>query len=186
MSAVCATQLEAIYAHSDDPWNFRTSQYELAKFAATRAALLRNAYASALELGCGNGELARHLAPLCARYTGLDAVETALAAARRAVPPGCFVHGYLPCILPGGDHDLIVVSEVLYFLDTPGLLAVAGQIARRWPRAEILSVNWLGPSGNALEGEEALHAFAQGLGRASAGSLIVRSAQYRIDRFELS
>jgi len=182
MTAVNSLQLAAIYAQSDDPWNFRTSPYERAKFAATRAALLRNAYASALELGCGNGELARHLAPRCASYTGLDAVETALVAARRALPQGSFVQGYLPCILPEGRHDLIVVSEVLYFLDKPGLVAVAAQIAERWPNAEIVAVNWLGQSGNALEGEEALHVFARGLGRERAGVPVSSTAQYRIDR----
>jgi len=183
MTAVNSLQLEAIYAQNDDPWNFRTSPYERAKFSATREALFRDAYASALELGCGNGELARHLAPLCASYTGLDAVETALAAARRAVPQGSFVQGYLPCILPEGHHDLIIVSEVLYFLDKAGLVAVAAQIAERWPNAEIVAVNWLGQSGNALEGEEALHLFGQGLGCKRAGVPVSRTAHYRIDRF---
>jgi SAM-dependent methyltransferase len=182
MKAVDPQQLEALYARGDDPWEFRTSPYERAKFRATCAALLCPAYSSVLELGCGNGELARRLASRSARYTGLDAVETALAAARKAVPNGRFVQDYLPCDLPGGDHDLIVVSEVLYFLDTPGLAALAWQIARRWPQAEIVAVNWLGPSGNALQGEQALAAFAERLS-AHISSPVVRTERYRIDRF---
>lgn len=186
MNAVSAAHLEGLYADTDDPWNFRDSAYEQKKFAATLAALGRDAYVSALELGCGNGELSRHLAPLCASYTGVDAVEAAVAAARQAVPQGRFVQAFLPCVLPEGDYDLIVVSEILYFLDRTGLVALANQIAQRWPRAEILSVNWLGPSGNPLEGEEALGVFRQAMGPSTAMISVARTEHYRIDRLARS
>ena len=159
MSAVAPAALEAIYAEGDDPWGFRTSSYEAAKFAATADTLPRARYRSALELGCGNGELARRLASRCGRYIGLDAVETALEAARRTVPEGRFVRGFLPCPLPPGDHDLIVLSEVLYFLDAWGIDWLAGEIDRLWPSADVVIVTWRGPSGNALEGEAALALF---------------------------
>ena len=156
MSAVDLDTLLALYEEGDDPWEFRTSPYEHAKFAATAAALSRPRYRSALELGCGNGELARRLAPRCDAYCGLDAVGAALDAARAAVPGATFVRGFLPCALPDGDHDLIMLSEVLYFLDAAGIDALAEQIDRRWPGAEILCVTWRGPSGNPIEGEAAL------------------------------
>ena len=187
MSAVGLDHLQALYADGDDPWGFRTSPYERERFEATRAALGRDRYASALEVGCGNGELARSLSPLCDAYVGLDAVDAALEAARRAVPGGRFVRGFLPCELPAGPggrpHDLVVLSEVLYFLDPPGLAALAGQIARRWPGAEVLAVNWLGPSGNPLEGEAALDAFARALPPAFAMTPVARTERYRVDRF---
>lgn len=181
--AVPREHLEALYANGDDPWSFRTSPYERAKFEATRAALLRPRYASALEIGCGNGELARRLSPLCDRYTGLDAVETALEAARRAVPGGNFVQGFLPCELPDGSHDLVVLSEILYFLDLSGLRELGRQVVRRWPGAEVLAVTWRGPSGNSLEGEAALDAFARVVGPALAATPVARTECYRIDRF---
>lgn len=182
-SAVGLDHLHALYAETDDPWGFRTSAYEQAKFAATRAALSRPAYDSALELGCGNGELARHIAPLCRRYTGIDAVETALEAARRAVPDGRFVQAFLPCPFPAGDYDLILLSEVLYFLDRPGLAAVAQEIAARCPAAEVLAVTWLGPSGNPLQGPEALEAFAAAMAPAFRRLPVLCQPRYRIDRF---
>ena len=37
------------------------------------------------------------------------------------------------------DYDLILLSEVLYFLDRPGLAAVAQEIAARCPAAEVLA-----------------------------------------------
>ncbi|WP_336057971.1 SAM-dependent methyltransferase [Nitratireductor sp. CH_MIT9313-5] len=179
MTAVSVQKLQEIYATGDDPWAFRTSAYEQAKFAATRAALPRKAYRSALEIGCGNGELARHIAPICERYTGLDAVERAIIAARKAVPQGKFVCQFLPGDLPGGDHDLILLSEILYFLDEPGLKSLARQVGRCGPSADIVCVTWLGPTGNALGGVEALELFIAATGRHF--QLVTQTDKYRID-----
>ena len=180
MSAVDAAALQALYAGGDDPWDFRTSDYEAAKFAATAAALPRPRYRSGLEVGCGNGELARRLAPRCDAYAGLDAVKAALAAARRAVPEARFHQGFLPCDLPTGAHDLIVLSEVLYFLDADGIDRLAAQIDERWPAADIVCVTWRGPSGNPLEGEAALALFLAAVeGRTAATPRL--EDRYRID-----
>lgn len=183
MTAVPQSHLHDLYAQGDDPWSFRSSAYEQAKFRATADALSKPRYRSALEVGCGNGELARHIALRCDSYTGVDAVAAALNAARRAVPAGRFVQAYLPCPLPDGAHDLIVLSEILYFLDSGGLVSLARQIAERWPEAEVLSVNWLGPSGNALEGAQALEVFASALGQSFRSALVADTEKYRIDRF---
>ncbi|MGR3496038.1 class I SAM-dependent methyltransferase [Citreimonas sp.] len=179
MTAVTLQHLEGLYAGGDDPWSFRTSAYEQAKFRATCAVLPRAFYRSVLELGCGNGELARHVSPRCTEYTGVDAVETALAAARRAVPSGRFHRLFLPAPLPSGDFDLLMVSEFLYFLDPAGIAELAGQLDRRWPLADLVCVTWLGSSGNALDGQAALDLFA----RASRRTLRCAAAtsEYRID-----
>ena len=182
MIGVPQDHLQALYADGDDPWDFRTSVYEHDKFRATAQSLLRPAYASALELGCGNGELARHIAPRCRTYTGVDAVACALDAARRAVPAGHFVQTYLPCDLPRGPHDLIVLSEVLYFLCHDGLLSLGQQILRRWPAAEVIAVTWLGPTGNALQGEAALAAFVDAVSPRMTATSLARTENYRIDR----
>ena len=175
--------LRALYATTDDPWDFRRSEYERGRLAATERALARDRYSSALEIGCGNGELARRLAPRCAAYIGLDAVPIALEAARSAVPEARFVRGYLPCDLPKGAHDLIVLSEVLYFLDRAGIAALAGQIDRRWPGAEIVVVTWLGPTGHALDGSSALAAFSNASLRSWA-PVHATDGGYRIDQFD--
>jgi len=182
MTAVPRDHLETIYADGDDPWGFRTSAYEQAKFRATRAALGRPSYASALEIGCGNGELARHIAPICDQYTGVDAVETALQAARRTVPGGRFEQLFLPAPLPGGPHDLILLSAILYFLDPEGIRALAAQINDRWPGAELLCVTWLGPSGNPLQGVDALNLFRGATPR--VWQRAVGASRCRIDRAE--
>lgn len=181
MSAGLA-HLERLYAAGDDPWQFRTSPYEAAKFAATVAALPRPRYGHALELGCGNGELARRVVTRCAAYTGIDAVETPLIAARVAVPTGTFLQALLPCRLPAGPYDLIVLSEFLYFLSRTGIGEIAGQIDRRWPDADVLVVSWLGSSGHNLDGEAALGAFSGASGR-NRISAVAADPRHRIDVF---
>jgi len=181
VSGVSRVALEALYRDGDDPWRHRSSRYERVKFARTLASLARPRYRSILEIGCGNGELGRHLARRAVRYTGLDAARRALAAARVAVPEGHFVARHLPAPLPDGEHDLVVLSEVLYFLDADGVRDVAEQIDTRWPTAEIVAVNYLGASAHVLDGETAVGHFA----RALRGDYTYRghrlAPRYRID-----
>ena len=66
------------------------------KFGATLEALPRPRHDHALEVGCGNGELARRSRPRCDAYTGVDAVERALAAALVAVPGAVRLRTFLP------------------------------------------------------------------------------------------
>lgn len=169
--------LNALYADTADPWDFARSDYEQAKFAATRAALSRPRYASAFELGCGNGQLARHLAPLCDAYTGMVAVETA----RHALPQACFLQGFYPCALPKDAFDLLILSEILYFLDPPALRSLARDIAASWPRAEVICVTYLGQTGHELQGQEALEIFTAALDTL-AFETATRTEGYRIDR----
>jgi len=139
-------------------------------------------FRSALEISCGNGALARHLAPLCDAYTGLDASDRALAGARLAVPQARFVQGYIPCDLPGTDHDLVVLSEFLYVLDPAGIAALASQIAARWPKTLLLCVTLAGQTGHALQGDAALDHFRAAMTATHSFAEIARTADYRSDR----
>lgn len=176
--------LVGLYAATDDPWEFRTSAYEEERLRAVAERLPRRRYRAALELGCGNGELARRLARIAGRYAGLDAVPVAIAEARRAVPAGDFHCRFFPCPLPDGPFDLIVLSEFLYFLDADGIAILAGRLAARFPEAEILAVNYCPASGNALDGPEAVGLFARALPLRYRRRVPAETALYRIDRFE--
>ncbi|MEJ8574364.1 class I SAM-dependent methyltransferase [Microbaculum marinum] len=174
--------LTGLYAKTPDPWNFRTSAYEDEKYRASIAALSRHHYEAILEIGCGNGELGKRLRRLADRYAGLDAVPAAIAEARLAVPSGEFHCDFFPCPLPGGSFDLIVVSEFLYFLDEAGIADLAERIRTAWPLAEVLSVNYTGPTGNHLQGEPAAWMFMEALGRGYRAETVPTSGTYRIDR----
>lgn len=163
MTAADLAHLRGLYAATDDPWDFRGSPYEAERLDAVAAALPRARYDAALEIGCGNGELARRIAPRCAAYTGLDAVPAALAAARAAVPRGRFAQAFLPCALPpppGAAYDLVLLSEVLYFLGRDAIRDVAARIDAEHACADVVVVTWRGATGHALDGDGALAAYA--------------------------
>ncbi|WP_420392162.1 class I SAM-dependent methyltransferase [Acuticoccus sp.] len=182
MSAASLTDLTAIYATSPDPWQFRTSPYERAKFVATLEALARPTYGAILEVGCGNGELGRLLRRRCERYVGLDAVASALDEARRAVPDGEFVEAYLPGPLPDGAFDAVVLSEILYFLDADGIGTLTREIAGRWPGAEVLAVHYR-PCETGLTGDAAVAIAAAALTPTFGHEPVAMTDAYRIDRF---
>ncbi|PAP75849.1 class I SAM-dependent DNA methyltransferase [Rubrivirga marina] len=110
---------ERLYRAEADPWAYATSPYETAKYAATLAALPRDRYASALEVGCSIGVLTERLAPRCGRLLAVDVSEAALARARRRcarLGHVAFERRALPSEAPAGPFDLAVVSEVGYYL----------------------------------------------------------------------
>lgn len=183
MAAVTIEHLHKLYSSTDDPWHFRTSAYEQGRFESIVACLKRSCYGEILEIGCGNGELGRHLSQKTLRYVGLDASPTALETASRVVPQGEFLERFLPCELPAGQFELVVISEILYFLDKSGIASLAAQLYSRWPSAEFLCVNYLGPSGNAIQGSEALKVFGDTLVGDCLHTVMLVTDDYRIDRF---
>src|ERR1700677_2434497 len=110
---------DALYTADPDPWNFGTSPYERAKYALTLDALPKPRYRSALEVGCSIGVLTRSLASRCDAVVAIDAAPTPLVEARRrcADLPGVrFEQMFVPDEWPDGDFELILLSEVVYYL----------------------------------------------------------------------
>ena len=180
-----ADYFAALYAASPDPWDFAGSDYERAKYAATLAALPRSRYRHALEVGCSIGVLTRLLAGRCDRVLALDAAEAALAAARNrctGLPGVAFRRMMVPGEWPEvGSFDLILLSEVVYYLDRPDVARLAGRVRHALaPDGAVVLVHWTGPTDYPLSGDAAADAFI-----ASAGFLAVsrqeRAARYRLD-----
>jgi SAM-dependent methyltransferase len=181
-----AAYFDKIYAASDDPWHFRSSPYEREKYAATLAALPPRRFRNGLEIGCSIGELTRLLAPGCDSVCGLDIADAPLAIARACcadLPHVGFVRANVPRDWPAGRYDLIVLSEVLYFLSHGDRTALANLVRRSLTGdGVVLLVNWLGLGDNPSSGDEA----ATGFIAAAAPDLCVdlrrRRELYRIDR----
>src|SRR5260370_23957570 len=131
---VSREHFDALYRESGDPWNLVSAWHERRKYAITIACLPRERYRSGLEPGCSAGELTRLLAPRCDRLVSFDFAEQAVDRARRAVGglSGVTVERRsLPPELPDGSLDLIVASEVLYYLSAQDLAVVAAGLAAR-------------------------------------------------------
>lgn len=137
---------EDIYDAHDDPWNFATSDYEAEKYAATIAALPHRHYDSAFEIGCSIGVLTARLAPLCKRLLSVDVNEKAIAQARercRRMPQVRFEKIYVPKEFPAEDFDLIIVSEVGYYLSAADWKKTQEKITGHLrPEGIVVLVHW--------------------------------------------
>ncbi len=125
---------EALYAASEDPYALRARWYEARKRAVLLAALPQPHYRDAFEPGCGIGELTLELAPRCDRLLASDFSPQAVATARRRTAALGHVEIRQQTLpedwplepQPGpGRFDLIVLSEIGYFLDREAMGRVA-------------------------------------------------------------
>ncbi|MER8483095.1 trifunctional glycosyltransferase/class I SAM-dependent methyltransferase/polysaccharide deacetylase [Mesorhizobium sp. M1322] len=182
------------YFATEDPWNYGSS-YEQEKYERQLEILPAGPIGRALELACAEGHFTRQLAPRVGHLTATDisAVAIERARARCSDQPNVEfgVLDFCADTLPG-EMDLIVCSEVLYYLDD---LAELRRIAKKIVEA-------LAPGGSFINA----HAFvlrdnvertgfdwntfgAQAISEtlaATEGLVLERSIQtelYRIDRF---
>jgi SAM-dependent methyltransferase len=137
---------DRMYDDGDDPWGFTTSAYEARKRRITVASLPRDRYASGFEPGCSNGLLSLALAARCDGLLACDLSPRAIELARTRVGTResvRFEQREVPSSWPDGQFDLIVVSELAYFLTLDEL--VVQQIAQTLqPGGDLIAVHWLG------------------------------------------
>lgn len=184
-----AAYFEELYARDADPWSFRTSEYERAKYDATLAALADLVpVARALEVGCSIGELTARLAPLCDELVAVDCSATAVARARERLEGVAGVRVEERCVpdsIPDGPFDLILCSEVLYYWDPSLLRAALGQLRGRLaPGGALVAVHWRGPVRHYPLGGEDVHRM---LAAEPGGLLRGRSVdhpRYLLDRYD--
>jgi SAM-dependent methyltransferase len=138
---------EQIYRSQEDPWGYMSSAYESSKYRRTLASLEPHPYRRALELGCSIGVFTELLADRCERLVALEPSPTALALARRRVggrPNVEFVNAAAPEGLPDGSLDLVICSEVLYYLSEHLLLLTLREIEQRLePGGSLVAVHFL-------------------------------------------
>ena len=144
-----ADTFDALFEGQDDPWGFKTRWYEQRKRAITLAALPQPRYASAYEPGCANGELSAALADRCDQLLVSDGNTRALALARArlaALPHVRVLPAWLPAEWPPGRFDLIVISEVGYYLDTAALQDLAVRARQGLDeQGTVLACHWKAP-----------------------------------------
>jgi SAM-dependent methyltransferase len=131
---------------ADNPWAVATKWYERRKRATLLAALPRERYGTALEPACGTGVLTRELAGRCARVLASDPVPAAVRRCREHTADTANVEvtaGALPD-LPTAPADLVVFSEILYYLGDDDLAAsVDAAVDRLRPGGHLVAVHWL-------------------------------------------
>ncbi|MDQ2908222.1 MAG: nodulation S family protein [Candidatus Eremiobacteraeota bacterium] len=172
-----------MYAKSDDPWSFRTSEYEREKYDRTVATLQRH-YARGLEIGCSIGVLTRRLAQHVEHLLAVDISARAVEQARLAchdLSNVTFAECDVITSYPAGPFDLIVASEVAYYWSGADFASMRERIAASLcPHGEVLLVHFLPKVPDYVWGGDAVHeAFlADSRFRRVRGS---REQTYRID-----
>jgi SAM-dependent methyltransferase len=138
-----------LYRASDDPWKIRDRWYERRKRALTLATLPHERYARAFEPGCGNGELTVLLAARCGELIAADVSADAVALTRQRVANCTNVQVepiQLPDGWPPGIFDLVVISEIGYYLDEPQSNRLADHIhARLSADGAVVACHWRRP-----------------------------------------
>ncbi len=145
-----ATHFDDLFRLDADPWRTRTRWYEVRKRALTLAALPQERYERACEPGCGAGETTAALAQRCGSVVASDASGAAVRQARARLAGAANVRidqARMPRDWPAGRFDLVVISELGYYLAGDDLrrlgeacrasLAAGGTlVACHWRRVE--------------------------------------------------
>lgn len=115
-------RLDRLHAQDQDPWGAQSRWYEQRKRALLLATLPRPRFDRALEVGCSTGVLTEQLLERAEHVVAVDSSAAALDLARARL------HGRVDLRLvdvphdwPEGTFDLVVVSEVGYFLSPAAL-----------------------------------------------------------------
>ena len=174
-----------LYEANPDPWGFDTSSYELDKYRHTVEALGDRRFAFGLEVGCSIGVLTRMLAFRCDKLFGVDIVEDPLFAARsRCVdqPHVRFAKIHVPVEWPAEPFDLIVFSEVLYFLSAADIACCARRVFDTLlPGGLVVLVNWLGKTDDPSSADAAPSHFIAATSATLRIVLQERHEHYRLD-----
>ncbi|MEU4354775.1 class I SAM-dependent DNA methyltransferase [Streptomyces virginiae] len=154
-TSVSTAHFDKAYRARTDPWGTLHKASEREKFADTASLLPAGRFGSALEIGCGVGALTRLLAPHCDALLATDCSGAAIEQARGhcADLDGVSLATLrVPEDLVEGeaDLDLVVMSEVGYYLSDADLRLAARRIgARLRPGGHLLLAHWVheGPEG---------------------------------------
>ncbi len=135
------TYFDALYHDNGDPWQYQTRWYEQRKRDICLAVLPQAHYANAIELGCGNGVFSKLLAQRCQALLSIDGNKQAVQLAKERLAPLSHVK-VIQGVIPDALHslknrfeqteslsskpafDLIVISEILYYLSPTDIDAV--------------------------------------------------------------
>jgi SAM-dependent methyltransferase len=176
---------EALYEGGRDPWRFATSTYERDKYAATLAAIGPARIGRAWEVGCAIGIFTRALSGQCDSLLGVDAAENALAQARdrcAGLANVTFQRMRIPVDWPSGRFDLIVFSEILYYLVPDDIRAAARRaLLSLSARGRIVLVHWTNETDYPVSGDEAATLFLETCGSRVTMPRRDRQDSYRLD-----
>jgi Nodulation protein S (NodS) len=159
MKRLPESYFQRVYEHEHDPWGFETRWYERRKYALTVSALRRERYARAFEPGCSLGVLSELLAQRCDTLIACEPVAAIAERARMRLAGHSHVLvevGTIPEVWPDGELDLVVLSEVAYYLEPEGMQEVLTHLTNSLTAdAHVIAVHYRGTTDYPLSGDAA-------------------------------
>ena len=185
MKPIDVDGFEAMFRKDADPWNYAASPFEAYKRDRLLHACGGRLFGRGFELACANGETTRRLAGRCLRLLAVDAAPTAVAEARRRTKDLKNVElreAVLPTETPSGPFDLIVASEILYYLTERDMRTLLDQLmAALAPAGRIVVLHHIIPFADAAQPP----AMAQRLARQILSASMPLVAEHRERRFSV-
>ncbi|MEH2296303.1 class I SAM-dependent DNA methyltransferase [Nostoc sp.] len=180
---------DKLYSEAPDPWKFETSEYEANKYAATIAALPKERYRSAFEIGGSIGVLTEKLQARCDRLFSVDVSELAQNRAKERCQHLSNVNFQImpvPEEYPDEMFDLTLVSEVGYYWGWEDLKKSQQCILEHLePGGHLLLVHWtLYARDYPLSGDEVHNSFFELIPNKLRHLKGQREEEYRLDLFE--
>ncbi|QRX84081.1 bifunctional 2-polyprenyl-6-hydroxyphenol methylase/3-demethylubiquinol 3-O-methyltransferase UbiG [Glaciimonas sp. PAMC28666] len=155
---------ERLYQQDADPWQLQQRWYEQRKRALTLACLPQPRYRSAYEPGCGNGMMTVALAQRCDQLIASDGAPTAVQLTKERVlqeAPHASVsveQHALPGQWPQQQFDLILISEIAYYLAIPAFRELqAKAVVSLAPGGTLILCHWRGVFEDRAQPTEAVH-----------------------------
>ncbi|WP_254787027.1 bifunctional PIG-L family deacetylase/class I SAM-dependent methyltransferase [Curtobacterium sp. MCBA15_001] len=150
---------DAHYDRKPEGWDFDGSWYERRKRAVTLAALPRERYRAALEVGCATGVLTAALTDRADAVLGTDIAAAPLARARTRAPRARFLQAAVPEEWPAGSWDLVVLSEIGYYLSQADLdRTIDHVLASLADDGVLVACHWRHPDDGAVSSGDAVDA----------------------------
>lgn len=131
--AISLAGFEDKFAANSDPWRTRSSAYERRKRDDLSHVVGPGRHGRVLEVAAGNGSNTPMLSCRALRLTVTEGTSSGVHLIRRVVQDEARIDVHqldLAEHLPGRRYDMVVVSEVLYYLPDRTFSSFAGEVSR--------------------------------------------------------
>lgn len=180
---------ESRFRADPDPWKTFTSRREAIKRHQIMTAAGHRRWSRGLELGAGNGSNSQALLTCVLRLDICEGTTRGVELIRQSVAgcPRASVHQLvLPAPFPASRYDLIVIAEVLYYLSSWDLRALAQEISRTLvPGGRLILAHHHQKFADARQDGASVHnALQSALLAPLTPTLQVRTARWTLDRWD--